>query len=87
MVLVYEYSDYCADSDNQTLVETVFLFEATSNRYPQQTLRLLEVDNRLVFVRACDSMNKRPVYAFHLRSSSAQAQLNDGPGIIKSRLR
>jgi hypothetical protein len=26
---VYEYSDYCADSDNQTLAETVFYLIAT----------------------------------------------------------
>jgi heme/copper-type cytochrome/quinol oxidase subunit 2 len=48
---VYEYSDYCADSDNQTLAGNGILFDSyllVDDLLEQGQLRLLEVDNRLV---------------------------------------
>jgi cytochrome c oxidase subunit 2 len=46
---VYEYSDYCADSDNQTLAGYFFdSYLLVDDLLEQGQLRLLEVDNRLV---------------------------------------
>jgi cytochrome c oxidase subunit 2 len=48
---VYEYSDYCADSDNQTLAGNGIIFDSyllVDDLLEQGQLRLLEVDNRLV---------------------------------------